>query len=74
VVLVEASEPGDLDPLVDRLRGTVTAPLDVRGTLRLRVGVSIGASWCPRGESDPRTLLRHADEQMYLDKRRRPAS
>jgi diguanylate cyclase (GGDEF)-like protein len=74
VVLVEAAQPADVEPLVARLRRSVHEPFAVAGADAVRVGVSIGSAWCARGEADPRTLLRHADEAMYLDKRGRSAS
>jgi len=69
VVLVEAAEVGDLAPVERRLRAAVTAPVEVRGSGPVSVGVSVGTAWSGGGEDDPRTLLRRADEAMYLDKR-----
>ena len=76
VVLVDAAEPGAVDALVERLRAAVVEPLQVKGAGRLQVGVSIGTALAdggrPAGESELRSLLRRADEAMYLDKRGGP--
>jgi diguanylate cyclase (GGDEF)-like protein/PAS domain S-box-containing protein len=70
VVLVEGAEPGDVDPLVARLRVAVRRPVQLPDVGSVTVGVSIGAAWCRRGECDAPALLRRADEAMYLDKGR----
>jgi diguanylate cyclase (GGDEF)-like protein/PAS domain S-box-containing protein len=69
VVLVEGATEAVLDALVDRLRGAVTAPVDVPGR-SLQVGVSIGSALCRGGEGDPPALLAQADARMYAAKRR----
>ena len=74
VVLVESTDPDHVAALVERLRSTVLEPVDVRGEGTVEVGVSIGTAWCAAGQNDARTLLRRADEAMYVDKRQRSAS
>jgi diguanylate cyclase (GGDEF)-like protein/PAS domain S-box-containing protein len=68
VVLVEAKEPADLQPVVARLAATFTEPLHV-ALGPGEVGVSIGTAWVRGGDSTPAELLRRADADMYRHKR-----
>jgi diguanylate cyclase (GGDEF)-like protein/PAS domain S-box-containing protein len=68
VVLVEANEPTDLQPVVARLAATFDEPLHV-ALGPGEVGVSIGTAWVQGGDSTPAELLRRADADMYRHKR-----
>jgi len=68
VILVEQATDAGLTVLVDRLRSTVRAPLDVHGTT-LEVGVSVGVARAEGGDADAQGLLSRADFAMYEAKR-----
>ncbi|MDK3255214.1 GGDEF domain-containing protein [Blastococcus capsensis] len=74
-IVCENTERADAAALADRLRTTVTEPLDLDGT-RVPVGISIGIGTV-RGGEEPEVVyervVREADDDMYTDKsRRRP--
>ncbi|WP_231839511.1 GGDEF domain-containing protein [Blastococcus saxobsidens] len=72
-IVCENTERADAVALADRLRTTVTEPLDLDGT-RVPVGISIGIGTV-RGGEEPETVyervVREADDDMYTDKSRR---
>ncbi|MCZ2858862.1 GGDEF domain-containing protein [Blastococcus sp. VKM Ac-2987] len=72
-IVCENTERADAEALADRLRTTVTEPLDLDGT-RVPVGISIGIGTALGGEEpgdvDER-VVRAADDDMYADKARR---
>ncbi|WP_347058647.1 diguanylate cyclase [Blastococcus sp. HT6-30] len=72
-IVCENTEPADAEALADRLRTTVTEPLDLDG-IRVPVGISIGIGTALGGEEpgavDER-VVRAADDDMYADKARR---
>jgi diguanylate cyclase (GGDEF)-like protein/PAS domain S-box-containing protein len=74
-IVCENTERADAQALADRLRTSVTEPLEL-GEVRVPVGISIGIGTAPGGE-DPHDVyervVRAADDDMYADKaRRRP--
>jgi diguanylate cyclase (GGDEF)-like protein/PAS domain S-box-containing protein len=72
VVLCEDTGPDRAAAITDRLRNAAAWPFDLGGH-RVSVSASIGSSTSdPAGgpDLDPAELLRRADAQMYLDKRR----
>ncbi len=74
-IVCENTEQADAVALAERLRTTVTEPLEL-GEARVPVGISIGIGTAAGGE-DPHDVyervVRAADDDMYADKaRRRP--
>ncbi|TYP81324.1 GGDEF domain-containing protein [Blastococcus xanthinilyticus] len=76
-IVCENTEPADAAALADRLRTTVTEPLELGGT-RVPVGISIGVGTVGGGEEPGEVyerVVRAADDDMYADKaRRRPST
>lgn len=54
---------------LDRLLKTLALPYEIEGNV-LHVSASIGVTVYPQDNGDPDTLLRHADQAMYLAKQR----
>jgi diguanylate cyclase (GGDEF)-like protein/PAS domain S-box-containing protein len=75
-IVCENTQKADAQALADRLRTTVTEPLELEGT-RVQVGISIGIGTARGGEAPDEMyerVVRAADDDMYADKsRRRPA-
>ena len=64
------SEVGSLDEctlILDRVLEAVRRPVDAGGHV-FNISASVGVSFYPADQSDPDTLLRHADQAMYLAK------
>ena len=57
----------ECEQVFKRLLATIAEPIVIDGN-ELRVTASIGVTLCPLDGSDPDTLLRHADQAMYLAK------
>ncbi|MGK7890324.1 MAG: EAL domain-containing protein [Leptolyngbyaceae cyanobacterium] len=55
------------EEILDRLLKKISQPFEIEA-LRLYVSASIGVTLYPQDESDPDTLLRHADQAMYRAK------
>ncbi|WP_104524180.1 GGDEF domain-containing protein [Blastococcus atacamensis] len=74
-IVCENTQKADAEALADRLRTTVTEPLELEGA-RVPVGISIGIGTARGGEAPDEVyerLVRAADDDMYADKaRRRP--
>ncbi len=72
-IVCENTEPADAEILAERLRASVTEPLDLSGTT-VSVGLSIGigsvAGGIHPGDVYER-VIREADDAMYADKARR---
>ena len=68
VVLLLGLERGDeCMKTLERLLGAIAEPVLVKGS-SLTLGASIGVSIYPLDDADPDTLLRHADQAMYVAK------
>jgi len=68
VVLLLGLEKGEECVVtLERLLAAVAQPISVKGNL-ISLGVSIGVSIYPLDDEDPDTLLRHADQAMYVAK------
>ena len=67
LLLTGATDPTDFHPVLDRLITEIAAPYRV-GNRQLSVTASIGVAICPLDDSDPDTILRHADQAMYWAK------
>jgi diguanylate cyclase (GGDEF)-like protein len=68
-VILEETNIGQIDKLVDRLRALIAEPVAMDGD-RFGVAASIGLACYPEDGADPDVLLRLADEKMYSDKLR----
>lgn len=62
---VDASQ--DCSPILNRILEAASVPVSVEGML-VSVSASIGVSLFPQDDVDAETLLRHADQAMYLAK------
>ena len=67
LLLTGAARPTDFRPVLDRLVAEIAAPYQVDNK-QLSVTASIGVALCPLDDSDPDTILRHADQAMYVAK------
>ncbi|MBI5786719.1 MAG: diguanylate cyclase [Rhodocyclales bacterium] len=67
LLLTGAAKPTDFRPVLDRLVAEIAAPYQVDNR-QLSVTASIGVALCPLDDSDPDTILRHADQAMYIAK------
>lgn len=68
-IVLRAVPPGELDPLVDRIKKMVAGPIDHEGR-RLAVTMSVGAAVIDGSVCSVDGLLAAADAAMYADKRR----
>lgn len=73
VVVTVLKKAEDLAVVMDRLLESLNWPYIVPGgpSEGVRVGVSMGLTLYPGDNSDPDGLLRHADEALYLIKKRK---
>lgn len=55
------------EEIIDRIFHAISEPFDVKGR-RIHISASIGATFFPDDDSNPDTLLRHADQAMYKAK------
>ena len=67
LLLSEVNSTEEFAMVLDRVLLAVQQPLEVAGH-SLRLTASIGVSLYPDDNADPDTLLRHADQAMYLAK------
>jgi len=67
LLLTDISKPEDCFGLMTRVLAAVRAPIEVGGLVS-SLSASIGVTLCPPDVADPDTLLRHADQAMYLAK------
>ena len=68
LVLSEVGSTEECTLILDRLLQAVRQPFALAPDLNLGVSASIGVSLYPADNADPDTLLRHADQAMYLAK------
>ncbi len=72
-IVCENSDRADAEALAQRLRHSLTDPLEIGGTT-IPLGISIGIGTVPGGTEPERAfdmLVREADDAMYADKSRR---
>jgi len=68
VILIEDLGPGvDVQALLARILHVLAAPFDL-GEHQVSITASLGYTLYPADDSDPDTLLRHADQAMYVAK------
>jgi diguanylate cyclase (GGDEF)-like protein/PAS domain S-box-containing protein len=67
VLLVGLEMPEECAGSLNRLLDKINQPIDILGK-QLHISASIGVSLYPEDEQDADTLLRHADQAMYIAK------
>ncbi|MDT9002297.1 PAS domain S-box protein [Paucibacter sp. APW11] len=67
LLLAELERSNQCQPLLERVLSAIQAPLQV-GSLQLQITASIGVTLFPEDGADADTLLRHADQAMYMAK------
>ncbi len=73
IILLEDIEQPALQPLIERLRAEIEAPVTFENN-SLHVGVSVGMAIFPKSGGSLDQILRDADQQMYSEKQLRKAS
>jgi diguanylate cyclase (GGDEF)-like protein/PAS domain S-box-containing protein len=67
VLLVGLQEPQECEASLHRLLESINRPIEVSGK-KLSISASIGVTIYPDDDHDTNTLLRHADQAMYIAK------
>ncbi len=67
LLLADLNALADGIHVIERVLKVIQQPLEHQGQ-QLKVTASIGVSFYPQDNADPDTLLRHADQAMYLAK------
>ncbi len=67
ILLEDLADAVDLTGLLDRILQTLAEPFEINGQ-RIEITGSLGLTVYPSDNSDPDTLLRHADQAMYVAK------
>lgn len=67
VLLVGMEAPEECAGSLNRLLDAIHRPIEVHGQ-SIRISASIGVALYPEDDHDPDTLLRHADQAMYVAK------
>ncbi|WP_201496673.1 EAL domain-containing protein [Rubrivivax sp. A210] len=67
VLLTDLAQPSDCNLVLQRMLGEVARPVRIEGT-EISLSASIGVTTFPEDDDDAETLLRHADQAMYLAK------
>ena len=67
LLLADIDSPADCANILNRVLAAIATPVSIAGTT-LQISASIGVSLYPDDNVDGDTLLRHADQAMYLAK------
>ena len=67
LLLCDITDTDEMDHILQRILASVAAPYAIDGTA-IHVSASIGVAVYPVDEADSDTLLRHADQAMYIAK------
>ncbi len=67
LVLLGVSGPAECDEIMRRILRATATPVQ-HGDITCQVSASIGVTFFPRDDADADTLIRHADQAMYLAK------
>jgi diguanylate cyclase (GGDEF)-like protein/PAS domain S-box-containing protein len=67
LLLCDLNSPNETASILERVLQTVRQPVSAHGHV-ISISASIGVTLYPHDNSDPDTLLRHADQTMYLAK------
>ncbi|RJG11569.1 sensor domain-containing protein [Massilia cavernae] len=74
VLLDDFQDPGQVPAMVEKIRNALGQPLDIGGGRMLRPLPSVGIALYPEHGKDSQQLLRHADDAMYIEKKRRQSA
>jgi diguanylate cyclase (GGDEF)-like protein/PAS domain S-box-containing protein len=69
VLLSPAQAPADAEPVLNRLLDALMQPITLSSGVQVAVGSSLGLAHFPVDGTTPDTLMRHADEAMFANKR-----
>ena len=69
VLLTDLEDENECEPVLDRILNSLSSPYTVAGNVETGISVSVGITLFPTDNSDPDSLLRHADQAMYSAKR-----
>ncbi|WP_198262878.1 EAL domain-containing protein [sulfur-oxidizing endosymbiont of Gigantopelta aegis] len=69
ITLLSFNEPSEITKALERVMSTISQPIPV-GSANVILSASIGVSIFPDDNSDADTLLRHADQSMYIAKQK----
>ncbi len=67
MLLTDVMQPGEVEVVVRKVLDTVNQPISLNDQLT-HVGVSVGVALYPAHGEDPQSLMKHADQAMYLAK------
>ena len=67
LLLSDLSAPGECHALAERVLHGIAEPMQIDGT-PVAISASLGLTLFPQDDADTDTLLRHADQAMYLAK------
>ncbi len=62
------NEQDDIHYLLERIQNAINAPIRINDEVKVEITSSIGITLYPDDDNDADTLLRHADQAMYLSK------
>lgn len=69
VLLTPAQAAAEAEPALNRLLDTLSQPITLSSGVQVAVGSSLGLAHFPVDGRSPDTLMRHADEAMFTNKR-----
>ena len=69
VLLSPAQATADAEPVLNRLLDALSEPITLASGARVAVGSSLGLARYPADGRTPDALMRHADEEMFANKR-----
>jgi diguanylate cyclase (GGDEF)-like protein/PAS domain S-box-containing protein len=68
VLLENISRPDDALAIADKIRASLTEPIDIPAGSSVAVGASVGVAVFPENGADGETIFKAADSAMYADK------
>ncbi len=69
LLLTDLASPQEGEQVLERLLSEISHPINVLPDTSVTISASVGVTFFPADDEDPETLLRHADQAMYLAKR-----
>ena len=69
VLLADIEDESECEAVLNRILNSLSSPYTVAGQIETGITVSAGITLFPTDDRDPDTLLRHADQAMYIAKR-----
>lgn len=67
ILLADLQTQAELEELLERLLGIIAAPYDVNGQ-QIEISMTMGVTIYPLDDSNPDSLLQHADDALYAAK------